>query len=169
MQVLYPSGADGVEWRLTSSVSITSHSTSVLRKQATASRGVHTIGSLTLNDVFNNTGTPVRRAKDSRSLRYRGFDSASTVCTLAVPSTWTTAGMTPFIDDCTAAVRTMNGEDPESAKYSLARSSNTDGAKGRKGSRNFTFMLIKARMSSRRGSASRLRLPNARGPHSIRP
>jgi hypothetical protein len=35
--ILYPSGADGIERRLANSVSITNHSTSVLRKLATAS------------------------------------------------------------------------------------------------------------------------------------
>ena len=40
---------------------MTNQSTSVRRKQRTASWGVHTIGSCTLNEVFKSTGTPVRR------------------------------------------------------------------------------------------------------------
>ena len=47
--------------------------------------------------------------------------------------------------------------------------SSTDGANGRKLSRNLIFRLTRSRFSARRGSARMLRLPSARGPNSMRP
>ena len=51
----------------------------------------------------------------------------------------------------------------------VADNGSTDGANGRNFSRCLMRALRMSFMSSRRGSAMMLRLPSARGPHSIRP
>ena len=63
----------------------------------------------------------------------------------------------------------MNGSAAAPSNQSSTRSSSTEGAKGRNFSRNLILALISSRMSARRGSATMLRFPSARAPHSMRP
>lgn len=53
--------------RRTIQLPITSRSMRVRRKQSSASCGVHTIGSFSLNDVFRTIGRPVSRSNASIS------------------------------------------------------------------------------------------------------
>jgi hypothetical protein len=98
----------------------------VVRKQMTASRGVSTIGSpLTLNDVLINTGIPVN-ASNSPSSRYNiGLVCSRTVCTRAVPSTWTIAGIMSRYSGRTFLAINMNGDSSSPSNTSLARSAST--------------------------------------------
>src|SRR3954468_8319411 len=63
----------------------------------------------------------------------------------------------------------MNGSSYGSPNSSALDSSSSDGESGRNHSRSFTFWFNVSRMSARRGSATKLRAPNARGPNSMRP
>ena len=62
-------------------------------KQSSACSGVLTMGSLSLNDVFSTTGTPVSRSNAAISSWYAGLASRLTVCSRPVPSTWVGAGI----------------------------------------------------------------------------
>ena len=55
------------------------------------------------------------------------------------------------------------------SNHSAALSASTEGAKGRKPSRNLIFMFRVSRIFGSRGSARMLRPPSARGPNSMRP
>src|SRR5216684_1592751 len=80
-------------WRVIRKSPITSASMRVRKKQSSASSGRQTIGSLSLNDVFNTTGTPVKSRNALISRQYRGFASRVTVCSRPVPSTCVGAGI----------------------------------------------------------------------------
>ncbi len=69
----------------------------------------------------------------------------------------------------TGATKSMYGDSSWSSKYSPTRSRSTLGANGRNPSRNLIFRFIRACIFGERGSPRILRLPNARGPNSIRP
>src|SRR5712671_2800448 len=114
----------------------------VVRKQMTASRGVSTIGSpLTLNDVLINTGMPVN-ASNSLSSRYNiGLVCSRTVCTRAVPSTWTIAGILSRHSGRTFLATNMNGDSSSPSNTSLARSASTIGANGRNACRCLTRLF----------------------------
>src|SRR5207245_7682031 len=66
----------------------------VRRKQSRAWSGVSTMGSFSLNEVLSTTGTPLSFSKALMSCQYSGLALRLTVCSLPVPSTWVTAGMT---------------------------------------------------------------------------
>ena len=74
-------------------------------------------------------------------------------------------------DSFTGDVSSMYGLDSccRTWKNSSTLSCNTEGAKGRKDSRNLIFTFIVRCMLSLRASPRMLRLPSARGPNSIRP
>src|SRR5207253_4181100 len=72
---------------------ITRASIWVRKKQSIASCGLHTIGSLSLNEVFSTTGIPVCRSTSLISFQYRGFAVFVTVCSRPVPSTCVGAGI----------------------------------------------------------------------------
>src|SRR5579864_7625920 len=82
----------------------------VRSKQAKASSGRQTIGSLSLNDVFSKTGTPVKSPKARMSRQYSGWVSRLTVCRRAVPSTCVGAGITARFDGRTGYAKVMNGD-----------------------------------------------------------
>src|SRR6202171_970768 len=128
----------------------------VVRKQMTASRGVSTIGSpLTLNDVLISTGMPVN-ASNSLSSRYNiGLVCSRTVCTRAVPSTWTIAGILSCHSGRTCLAINMNGDSSSPSNTSLARSASTIGANGRNACRCLTRWFRISFISGLRGSASR--------------
>src|SRR6185436_359054 len=84
-------------------------STSVARKVRTASPGVQTMGSWTLKEVLSSTGTPVRFSNSWISRQYLGFVARSTSCGRAVPSTWTTAGISERRSASTGNTVIMNG------------------------------------------------------------
>jgi hypothetical protein len=129
--------------------------------------GVQMIGSpMMLNDVFNTHGTPVMFSNSLMTCHYSGLVFLLTVCGRAVPSTWVMAGTFFFLSSLTCVMNNMYGLSVMCSKYSAEFSSNTDGANGRKSSRCLTHLLTMSRISTRVGSASKLRLPSARGPHS---
>src|SRR6185295_16527260 len=90
----------------------TRRSIRVRRKQSSASSGVLTMGSLSLNDVFKSMGTPVASSKALSSAQKRGFCSGETVCRRAVPSTWVTAGTCGLRSGRTGRTLTMKGSRP---------------------------------------------------------
>ena len=81
--------------------------------------------------------TLVSRKKRSMSLWYRGLRCLSTVCSLAVPSMWVTAGTRGRFSSLTSVVIDMYGDmllpSPSGmfSNQSAACSDSTDGARGR--------------------------------------
>ena len=84
---------------------------------------------------------------------------------------WVTAGIFPFLSSFTCMTNSMYGLSgrPVMSNHLSASSARQAGANGRNPSRSFTAWFTTSFMSSRRASARMLRLPSARGPHSMRP
>ena len=88
-----------------------SRSTGAEPKHSSASRGSSTIGRpAVFSDVLTTTGTPVRSWKASSIRATSGSCSGSTVCTRAVPSTCTTAGIRSRHAASTSCTKSMCGD-----------------------------------------------------------
>ena len=104
--------------------------------------------------VFTSTGRPVRCSKAASSAASSGWRSGSTVCTRAVPSTCTTAGMRSCHRAATSWTNSMYGlgSGPRE-KISAARLARTTGATGRNLSRPL-MSLSRSRLTRSPGWAS---------------
>src|SRR6185437_15215253 len=155
--------------RRTANGPIASRSTGADPNSSIASRGVSTIGRpAVFSEVLTTTGRPVRRSKAASISATSGSVSAWTVCTRAVPSTWTTAGMRSRHSDRTRCTKSMYGLGYTPSKRSANRSARTIGAIGRNCSRPLT-LFIRTVVSRSPGWARSERCPSARGPYSLRP
>jgi putative transposase len=107
----------------------------VRRKQSSASSGVQTIGSFSLNEVLSTIGTPVSSLNAAMRLWSRGFIARSTVWSLPEPSTSVTAGMRRRFSPRIMSTLLMKGTSSSVSNHSPTSPRSTDVANGRNDSR----------------------------------
>mmetsp|Transcript_28486 Transcript_28486/g.71474 ORF Transcript_28486/g.71474 Transcript_28486/m.71474 type:complete len:214 (+) Transcript_28486:708-1349(+) len=104
------------------------------RNDRSACPGVSTIGSPpTLKLVLSSTGNPESSANRVSSVCIRGWDLNDSVCSRAVPSTCTTAGITARLAATTGATNDMKGDGPResaSPRFGAAAPSSGPSAPG---------------------------------------